>query len=94
MRAGFIKGRKPLSGQPITVDGVKFLPYKAGSLQYERISEDGKLLVRERSHWGTTYQAVVDGLGPIRSKSGRPTAFRTQRAAMAAAVKAAKGIKP
>jgi hypothetical protein len=80
------------SGLPVVVDGVTFEPYRVGIVQYAYVSADGRCETRQ-NHGAATYSAYVAGVGYINSKSGKPTRFHTERAAMAAAVKIAKRIK-
>lgn len=71
------------------VDGVEFLSYSVGVMMYVRISVDGRALVRSSS---STYRATIETAGGhehlSNPKTGKPTRFRTERAAMQAAVKA------
>jgi hypothetical protein len=77
------------------VDGIKFISYRTGILQYARISEDGQIFVRRLAH-RTTYNARIIGHGYIlRDNTGeeRPKAFRTETAAIIAAIKIYKKRK-
>lgn len=72
------------------VDGVEFLSYTVGVLRYARVSVDGKCEVRaSRNH----YTAEVEGHGYIMSGT-KAKRFRSDKAAMAAAVKLARSLTP
>lgn len=72
----------PLSGQPKTVDGVVFRPYRRGVSLYSRVSDDFRIEVLN-SYSRSTYTVLVDGVS-------LPTRFRLESTAFAAGVKAAK----
>jgi hypothetical protein len=73
------------STPPIIVDGVTFNCFHVGVLKYVWRSEDGKLEIRSR-HSGGTYTAMVNGDYIWTGDNAKR--FRSQRAAMRAAVAA------
>ncbi|HLL28564.1 MAG TPA: hypothetical protein VKT73_13050 [Xanthobacteraceae bacterium] len=71
----------------VTVDGVQFFSYRVSINRYAMISEDGRLWV-QRNFERTTYWACIRSGGEGQSITiGRR--YLTEKAAMAAAVKAA-----
>ncbi len=75
-----------------TVEGVEFLAYSVGVIRYASISADGKCMV-QRNHKTTTYSAwiLLNGeRAPIYGGNMRPKRFRTEGAAMVAAVRASR----
>lgn len=76
------------------VDGVEFLTYIFGIGLYTYVSVDGRCEVRRRSRHAGTYVAQVEGHGWIPAGDASPKRFRSERAAMAAAVKLARSLKP
>ena len=94
MTKTFVKAdyrRTGASHQPI--DGVQFHSYRTGIARYARISADGQIIVQDNGHHRSTYNAAIIGHGPLLSRSGRPTRFLTQGAAMRAAVKKWKALE-
>lgn len=77
---------KRTGAKPIVVDGVTFYCYSTGILRYEWRSADGRLAVG-RNHNADTYCAAVDGTSIEGKDPMRAKRFRTQRAAMAAAIR-------
>lgn len=75
-----------------TVDGVLFNSYRVGQLRYALISEDGQIRVGRR-YSKTTYEAFVIGVGELRTPSGRLRSFRSEDAALSAALAAFREIK-
>lgn len=73
------------SASPKVVDGVTFHCYRAGILRYEWWSEDGRLCVGRNYNCDTYCAAVdgtaIDGVNPLKAKR-----YRTESAAMIAAV--------
>lgn len=79
-------GYQRTSGAPRTVDHIAFFPYRTGILRYARITEDGQIKVT-RNHNTTTYTAAVIGCGPIYDGNTSPKRYRTEGAAMQAAIR-------
>lgn len=73
------------------VDGVEFLSYSIGILSYALISTDGRAKVTV-NHTKVTYSAAIerpDGTPDLlRNAVGDPIRFRSEVAAMKAAIKA------
>lgn len=81
------------SAEHAPVDGVQFYSYSIGILRYARISEDGQIWTGDNGSRRSTYQARILGYGPLRNKAGGAIRFRTQEAAMKAAVKKWRELK-
>lgn len=73
------------SARPIIVDGVTFHCYRTGILRYVWTSEDGRLEVGSNHH-ADTYCAAVDGTAIEGANPHKAKRFRSQSAAMLAAV--------
>jgi len=79
-----LSNRRTPSGD-LVVDGVRFQSHSVGVLQYALISEDGRIIVR---HKKLTYWASTIPGGDLKSPSGKLSSFRTQEAAIRAAIAA------
>lgn len=73
------------SAPPQVVDGVTFHCYRTGVLRNAWISEDGRIYV-QRNYNSDTYHAAVDGTAIAGTNPMKSRRFRTQSAAMLAAV--------
>lgn len=72
----------PLSGRPLTIDGVTFRPYRCGILMYVRVSDDFRIEV-SRAYKGETWRASFDGIS-------LPVKFRHEKNAYRAGVAAVR----
>lgn len=82
IKAGYAR----TGASPVVVDGVEFYAYRVGVLMYSRISADGQCEVRPNSRL-TSYCAYTAPRGYI-GKDGKAKRFRSQEAAMRAAIRA------